>query len=119
MVRMLVTSFDDHLVLFVAVNGNLDDPTFLQTRSVILKPLAVQLNVTFVEILTVAGPGSFKNAGRFTTANNIIHTVYTYTYYSYMHIYVCICLYILELSKLALLAEQLTPMNMEFVILLW
>ena len=68
---MLVTSFDDHLVLFVAVNGNLDDPTFLQTSSVILKPLAVQLNVTFVETLAVAEPGSFKNVGGFTTTNNI------------------------------------------------
>ena len=67
MVSMLVTSFDDHSVIVVAVNGNLDDPTFLQTRSVILKPLATQLNVTFVEILTVAPPGCFKKVVRFTT----------------------------------------------------
>ena len=67
MVRILVTSFNDHSVIVVAVNGNLDDPTFLQTRSVILKPLATQLNVTFVEILTIAAPGCFTKVGRFTT----------------------------------------------------
>ena len=71
MVRTLVTSFDDHLVLFVAVDGNLDDPTFLQTRSVTLKPSAVQLNVTLAKILTFAAPGCFEKAGRFTAINKL------------------------------------------------